>query len=189
MPGKSGAFCPPAPRGGSPRARSYQRKHVPIGASTLPTIRARPYSSTTLMGSTSSSVRHAASPFAVSILQAYWVFVMSPFDLTWYRVFRKSVVVTSATGISLGFWSWKAFVLRCSRWAGRWSLTIPLRSERRLWRGYPTPHLPHPAATWSAFVSSHASLIRRRSRPFAYSSPLYWRTVMYSRSTLLIRLW
>ena len=81
------------------------------------------------------------------------------------------------------------YVLRCSRWAGRWSLTIPLRSERRLWRGHPTPHLLHPAATWPAFVSSHASLIRRRSRPFAYSSPLYWRTVMYSRSTLLIRLW
>jgi len=54
------------------------------------------------MGFTSSSEKRAVSPSAVSILQTYWVFLVFPFDSTWYRVFRKSVVVTSATSISLG---------------------------------------------------------------------------------------
>ena len=44
--------------------------------------RARSYSPTTLMGFTSSSEKRAVSPSAVSILQAYWVFLMFPFDST-----------------------------------------------------------------------------------------------------------
>ena len=70
--------------------------------------RACSYSPTTLMGFTSSSEKRAVSPSAVSILQAYWVFLMSPFDSTRCLVFRLSVVVTSATNISLNVLAWNA---------------------------------------------------------------------------------
>ena len=36
------------------------------------------------------------------------VFLMSPFDSTWHWVFRRSVVVTSATNISLDVLAWNA---------------------------------------------------------------------------------
>ena len=92
MPGRSGSFC--------------RLRRIP--ASTLLPIRARPYSSTTLIDSTSASEKWAVSPPVVSILYPCRVFRISSFDSTWYRVFRKSVVVTSATSISLGVWSWNA---------------------------------------------------------------------------------
>jgi hypothetical protein len=64
------------------------------------------YASTTLIDSTSSSAKHIVSPPAVLISYPCQVLRMSSFDWTWYRVFRRSVVVTSATSIELGIFSW-----------------------------------------------------------------------------------
>ena len=101
--------------------------------------RACSYSPTTLMGFTSSTEKRAVSPSAVSILQAYWVFLMFPFDSTWYRAFRKSVVVTSATGISLGVLAWNAAggktsgnASGCKRMVSDRSRSV--RERRRLYR-------------------------------------------------------
>ena len=91
------------------------------------------------MGFTSSSEKRAVSPSAVSTLQAYWVFLMFPFDSTWYRAFRKSVVVTSATGISLGVLAWNAAGGKTSGNASGCKRMVsdgsrPVRERRRLYR-------------------------------------------------------
>lgn len=57
------------------------------------------YPSTTLIDSTSSSGIRITSPSAASILYPFRVFLISSLDSTWYLVFRRSVVVTSATSI------------------------------------------------------------------------------------------
>lgn len=63
---------------------------------------ARSYSSTTLIDSISSAGIRATFPFAASILYPCCVSVISSLDSTSYLVFRRSVLVTSATSISLG---------------------------------------------------------------------------------------